>query len=160
VRVMQRYEGSLQSSGSQVVPGQADATTPREFQVDGPGATSAAAATGGGPLSGGGGAGGVPWSQLVGGAPGPGGQVGVGPGPGPVQSVLSAERAALSAAAAQRAMGAGGFFPGMAGHTPQDEDRPHRTRLPNVNHGLFALDERASAPVIGDVTDREHDVGL
>ncbi|MGH3880513.1 MAG: WXG100 family type VII secretion target, partial [Actinophytocola sp.] len=63
VRVMQRYEASLQSSGSQVVPGQGDATKPGEFQVDGPGATSAAAAAGGGSLAGGGGTGGAPWSR-------------------------------------------------------------------------------------------------
>jgi hypothetical protein len=153
VRVMQRYEASLRSSGSQVVPGPSDATGSRSFGMDGP--TSAAAATGGGAT------GGVPWSRLTGGAPlGPGGQVGA--GPGPVQSVLAAERAALAAqaAAAQRAM-SGGFLPSaMAGHGAQDDERPHRTRLPNVEHGLFALDERASDAVIGELKDREHDGGL
>lgn len=154
VRVMQRYEQSLQNSGSQVVPVPPDATSSRSFGVDG--STSAASAAG----AGAGGLGGTPWSQLTGGAPpGQGGQVGA----GPVQSVLAAERAALAsqAAAAQRAM-TGGYLPaGMAGHGAQDDEKPHRTRMPNVEHGLFTVDERTSAPVIGGpTTDREHDGGL
>ena len=126
VRVMQRYETSLQNSGHQVVPAQSDATRSRNYEVDG--TTSAAAAPGGGSALGGGGSGGVPWSRLVGGGPpGAGGLVGA--GPGAVQSVLAAESAALSDAAAKRAMGAGGFFPGMAApHGGDDEDRPHRTQ--------------------------------
>ncbi len=158
VRVMQRYETSLQNSGHQVVPAQSDATRSRNYQVDG--TTSAAAAPGGGSALGGGGSGGVPWSRLVGGGPpGAGGLTGA--GPGAVQSVLAAESAALSDAAAKRAMGAGGFFPGMAApHGGDDQDRPHRRSLPNVDDGIFKLDERASAPVIGVVTDREHDIDL
>ncbi len=158
VRVMQTYESSLRNSGHQVVPARPDATTSRTYGVDGlEGTTSAAGVSGGGSSLGAGG--GVPWSRLVGGsAPGPGGMVGA--GPGPVQSVLAAESAALSNAAARRAMGAGGFLaPGMASRHADDEDKPHRSRLPNVESGLFTLDERASAPVIGDLTDKEHDVG-
>jgi hypothetical protein len=163
VRVMQRYESSLHDSSRQVVPAQSDATKSRAYQVDGlEGATSAAAVSGGGPSAGRGGAGGgAPWARLVGGAPpGPGGLVGI--GPGPVQSVLAAERAALADLAARRAMGAGGFMPAaMAPPTADDEhDKRHQSRLPNVDNGLFTLDERASAPVIGGVTDREHNVGF
>jgi hypothetical protein len=139
VRVMQRYEASLRDSGSRVVPSGA-----AEQQ------TSAAGAVGGAPFAGGGATGGVPWSRLVGGGPGGGGA-------GPVQGVLAAERAAL---AAQRALGAGGLYPpGMLGQQPQDEeDQRHNSRLPNVETGLFGLDQRASAPVIGAVTRKEQDV--
>jgi hypothetical protein len=163
VRVMQGYESSLQHSGHQVVPAKADATKSRTYQVDGlEGATtSAAGVTGAGPSVGrGGGGGGLPWGRLVGGAsPGAGGMVGI--GPGPVQSVLAAESAVLSELAAKRAaMGSGGLFgPGMGARAAGNQDQPHRTRLPNVDTGLFALDERASVPVIGDVTDKEHNVG-
>ncbi|HEV2782629.1 MAG TPA: hypothetical protein VGX25_24825 [Actinophytocola sp.] len=163
VRVMQRYEASLRNSGQRVVPAQADATTPRTYPADGldGGTTSAAAALAGGSSVGRGVAGGgVPWARLVGGAPrGSGGLVGI--GPGPVQSVLAAESAMLSDLAAKRAMGTGGFWPaGMAARAADGEqDQRHRSRLPNVDNRLFALDERASAPVIGDLTDKEHDVG-
>jgi hypothetical protein len=163
VRVMQRYEASLSNSGHQVVPAQADATKSRTFQVDGA-TTSPAAFAGGGSSGGGGVAGGVPWAQLVGSAPGGsgGGPVGVGIGPGPVQSVLAAEDAVQSELAAERAMGAGGFYPPMMGarRGNGDEDRPHRSTLPNVNdNGFFKPDERPTVPVIGDDTDRGHDVG-
>lgn len=149
VRVMQRYEASLQHSGNQVVP--SDATQPRTFGPQG--ATSAASVSGGAPTGGG-----VPWSQLVGGAPpGSGGLVGAGPVPG--SGGLAAQRAAALSAAG-RAMGAGFFPPAAMAHPPQDEEeRRHRTNLPNVDHGLFTLDERASSPVIGGTTDREHGVG-
>lgn len=141
VRVMQRYEASLQDSGRKVVPSGAAEQK-----------TSTAGVAGGAPLAGGGVAGGVPWSRLVGGTPG-------GVGAGPVQGVLAAERAAL---AAQRAMGAGGFYPpGMLGQAPQDEEaKLHRNQLPSVEHRLFALDERASAPVIGAVTPKEQGIDL
>jgi hypothetical protein len=160
VRVMQRYETSLHNSSNQVVPAQPGATKPRSFEVDDPdGTTTAAGASGGSFLGGGGGTGGVPWSRLVGGAqPGAGGATGV--GPGPVQSVLAAESAALSDAAAKRGMGTGGYMsPMMGAHGAGDEERRHRRSLPNVDTGLFAVDERSSAPVIGGVTDREHNVG-
>jgi hypothetical protein len=167
VRVMQNYESSLQQSGRQVVPAQSDATTSRTYQVDGlEGATTsaagfrAAAAGPAGPSLGRGVAGGgVPWSRLAGGAPpGPGGSVGA----GPVQSVLAAESAALSNAAAARATGPGGFLsPAMAPRAADDEqDKSHTNRLPHVDHGLFTVDQRTIAPVIGVVTDREHDGGL
>jgi hypothetical protein len=158
VHVMQRYESSLQNSGHQVVPGQPDATTSRTYQVDGlGGATTSAAGFSGGGSSG---TGGVPWSRLVGGGaqPGPGGMVGA--GPGFARSVLAAESAALSNAAAARAMGPGGFFPPMAPRAAGDEDKPHQSNLPNVDNGLFTVDQRSSTPVIGGVTDREHDIGL
>jgi hypothetical protein len=155
VRVMQRYETSLHNSGQQVVPAQADATTSRTFQVDGTTTAAGVSALGGG-------TGGVPWARLAGGAPP--GQPGAltGAGPGGVQSVLAAERAALADAAARRAMGAGGFFaPPMAAQAGDDDrERPHRNNLPNVDNGIFTLDQRTSAPVIGDVTDREHNIGL
>lgn len=158
VRVMQRYETSLHNSSNQVVPAQPDATKPRSYGVDGE-TTSAAAASGGSLLGSGGAAGGAPWSRLVGGAPGAGGMTGV--GPGPVQSVLAAESAALSDAAARRGMGAGGFMAPMHGaHGAGDEERRHRRSLPNVDTGLFAVTDRSSAPVIGGVTDREHNGGL
>jgi len=154
VRVMERYETSLQNSAHQVVPGQPDANQPGSYQVDGLADTTTSAAA-----AGGGSSGGVPWARLVGSAsPGPGGLVGVGPG---AQSVLAAENAALADLAARRGMGAGGMYGPMAGRGAEGEgDQRHRSRLPNVDNGLFALDERASAPVIGDVTDREHDIGL
>jgi hypothetical protein len=42
-----------------------------------------------------------------------------------------------------------------------DEERRRGSNLPNVdNSRLFAVDERASAPVIGDVTDKERSVEL
>jgi hypothetical protein len=135
VRVMQRYESSLRNSSHQVVPGNHDAG----------GTTSAAGLSGGAPT------GGVPWGQLVG-SPPPGGGVGAGPGG---QGALAAQSAAD---AAKRALGAGGMFPPpvMASQAGQDEDKPHRRTLPDVHHGIFALDQRASAPVIGGATDREH----
>ncbi|HYS41334.1 MAG TPA: hypothetical protein VEO01_37440 [Pseudonocardiaceae bacterium] len=162
VRVMQRYETSLSNSGHQVVPAQADANKSRTFQVDGA-TTSLSAFSGGGSSVGRGVAGGVPWAQLVGGAPlGAGGAVGGGVGPGPVQSVLAAEQAVQSELAAERAMGAGGFYPPMMGarRGNGDEDRPHSNSLPNMNDkGFFTPDERPTVPVIGDDTDRGHDVG-
>lgn len=158
VRVMQRYESTLQNSGQQVVPTQPDATTPRTYQVDGVAGTTSAAGVGGSGRSGAG-AGGVPWSRLVGGAaPGPGGWVGA--GPGAAQSVLAAQNAALSDAAAKRAMGPGGGFMPMAPRAGGDEEKSRSGRLPTVDNGIFAVDERTSHPVIGGATDREHDVGL
>jgi hypothetical protein len=139
VQVMQRYETSLRDSGNHVVPG-TDGTS-RNYDVDGP--TSAASASGG--L---GATGGVPWNRLVG---QPGGLVGA----GPVQSVLAAESATLSELAARRGMPPGGFLPPTAGRPGEEEDKEHPNRLPSVNNGLFKLDERASDPVIGDLTDRE-----
>ena len=160
VRVMQRYESSLRNSSHQVVPTQPDATRSRSYGVDGMDATTAAAAGATGGLSEGRGVGGgVPWSRLVGGGaqPGPGGMVGA----GPMQSVLAAERAALADVAAMRATGAGGYMPPMAPRSADDDrDKPHQNRLPNVDNGLFALDQRPSAPVIGDLTDREHNLGF
>lgn len=160
VRVMQRYESSLRASSHQVVPARPDATTSRNYEVDGmDGTTSAAAVSGGGSLGGGSTGGGVPWSRLVGGSqPGPGGLVGS--GPGLVQSVLAAERAALTDAAARRAMGAGGMWSPMAPRSAEDDDKSHQSRLPSMDSGIFTVDERASSPVIGDVTDREHNVGF
>jgi hypothetical protein len=150
VRVMQQYESNLNNSSRQVVPPGPDATTPTTYGPDG--TTSLASAAGAGGAMGGGGTGGVPWSRLVGGS-GPGGLVGT----GPVQSVLAAENAAL--AAARRGMGPGGFYGPMSGaHGQHEQEREHRSRLPNVDSGLFALDQRASAPVIGGATDREHTV--
>jgi hypothetical protein len=151
VRVMQRYEASLRNSSNQVVPGQPEDTRPRTYQ-----ATSAASATGGGT------SGGVPWSRLVGGAPpGSGGLVGAGPGPGPGPGGVAAQGAAALSAAG-RAMGAGGFIPPMGMWSgADDEERRRGSNLPNVdNSRLFALDERPSAPVIGDVTDKERSVEL
>lgn len=160
VRVMRRYESSLSNSSHQVVPSQPDATTSRTYEVDGQGTTaaSAAGASGGGSGRGGGG---VPWSRLTGGAtPSPGGHVGA--GPGGVQSVLAAQNAALSDAAAKRAMGpGGGFMPAMAPRNGDDDhERSRNSRLPTVDNGIFAVDQRASHPVIGGTTDGEHDVGF
>src|SRR4051794_2623567 len=143
VAVMQRYEASLRNSGNQVVPGQADG--PRNYDVNG---TSAASASGGGAFGGRGLAGGVPWNRLVG---GPGGLGGA----GPVQSVLAAESATLSELAARRGMPPGGFLPSTAGRPGEEEDKEHPNRLPSVDNGIFKLDERASDPVIGALTDRE-----
>lgn len=158
VQVMQTYESSLRNSGHQVVPSRPDATTSRTYEVDGGATTSAAGAAGGGSS----GTGGLSWSRLVGGGaqPGPGGMVGA--GPVLARSVLAAESAALADAAAKRAMGAGGFLsPAMAPRSANgDHDEDHRSRLPNVDSGLFALDQRTSTPVIGGATDRENDVGL
>jgi hypothetical protein len=74
-----------------------------------------------------------------------------------------AAQGAAALSAAGRAMGAGGFFPPMGmGMSPgEDEERRRSSNLPNVdNSRLFALDERPSAPVIGDVTDKERSVEL
>lgn len=159
VRVMQGYEAGLQHSGHQVVPGQTEAA--KTYQVDGlEGAgTSAAGVAAGAPSLGGGGTGGMPWARLTGGAaPGSGGLTGI--SPGLLRNVLAAESATLSELAARRAMGAGGFMSPMAGRgVDGDQDQPHRSRLPNVDNRLFALDERASAAVIGEVTDKERNVG-
>lgn len=163
VQVMQTYEGSLRNSSHQVVPARPDATTSRTYAVDGlnggepPAGTTSAAALGG--FSGGGGSGGgVPWNRLTGGAvPGPGGLVGT--GPGPVQSVLAAEAAALQNAA-KRGMSPGGFMPAMAPRGADEErDKAFRSTLPNMETGIFTVDERTSNPVIG-VTDREQDLEL
>jgi hypothetical protein len=73
----------------------------------------------------------------------------------------AAESAALADAAARRAMGPGGFVPAMAPrHADEERDKDYRSNLPNVDSGLFTVDERTSTPVIGGVTDREHDLGL
>jgi hypothetical protein len=160
VRVMQRYEASLRASSNQVVPGQPEDTRPRRYEATGE--TSPASAGGAGT------SGGAPWSRLVGGAPpGPGGLVGAGPGPGgpgPGGPVAPGAPGAAALSAAGRARGAGGFFPpmGMAGWSGDSEHgRRHRSNLPNVDDNrLFALDERPSAPVIGDVTDKERNVEL
>ncbi|WP_084735370.1 hypothetical protein [Actinophytocola xinjiangensis] len=168
VRVMQRYEQSLLSSANQVVPAGPDATTSRTYRADGVAgaSTSPSSAITGGPSGGSSGSGGgVPWSRLVGGTgtPGSGGPPGalVGSAPGGVGQVLAAERAALSEAM-RRGMGAGGFMGPMAApmRGDEDRDRSYQTRLPNVDNRLFAVDERSSAAVIGDVTDRERDSGL
>jgi hypothetical protein len=45
-------------------------------------------------------------------------------------------------------------------HADEEQDKPYRSNLPNVDSGLFTVDQRTSAPVIGGVTDREHDFGL
>ncbi|MCT2587218.1 hypothetical protein JT362_29245 [Actinophytocola sp. S1-96] len=165
VAVMQRYEASLRDSVRHVVPARPDATTSRTYQVDGPdgttttsGAAASTGALGGIGGLGGGATGGVAWDRLVGGAPpGPGGLVGA--GPGPVRGVLGG--GPLADPGARRAMGPGGFMsPGMVPRNGDDEDKPHHNRLPHVDSGLFTLDERTSAPVIGDVTDRERNVGL
>ncbi len=158
VQVMRHYEASLHNSSRQVVPTRAD-TTARSYEVDGLGSTSAASAAGGGSSAGGGGGGGVPWSRLVGGAtPGPGRSVGIGAGPG--QGLLAAQSAMVSDAA-RRGAGPGGFFaPGAGARPTEDQDKAHQSRLPSVDSGIFALDQRTSSPVIGDLTDREHDVGL
>jgi hypothetical protein len=75
--------------------------------------------------------------------------------------VLAAESAALSDLAAKRAVGPGGMYAPMAGrHGDEEHDRTHNSRLPNVDTGIFAVDQRTSTPVIGDVTDREHHLGL
>ena len=109
VRVMQRYESSLRNSSHQVVPAQPDATKSRTYEVDGPdGTTTAAGVSAGGGVAGGGGAPvacpGPGWSAGAHARPGRGP---TGVGPGPVQSVLAAESAALSDAAARRGMGTG-----------------------------------------------------
>ncbi|WP_235925923.1 hypothetical protein [Actinokineospora pegani] len=172
VGVMRTYESSLHASSHQVVPGMPSAGGPRSYEVDGSGGgtttAAAAASTPGGPGStaGRGGAGGVPWSRLVGGsAPGAAGGAGldagrlVGGGPGPVGSVLAAERAALSNLAAARGAGPGGLMGAPMGARPmgEQEGRDHRSRLPNVDTGIFTIDERASAAVIGGAPDREDD---
>lgn len=154
VRVMQRYEASLRASSNQVVPGQPEDTRPRTY--DATGETSPASATGGGT------SGGVPWSRLVGGAPpGSGGLVGAGPPPG---SGGLAAQAAAALSAAGRAKGPAGFFPPMGmGMLPGagDDERRRGSNLPNVdNSRLFSVDERPSAPVIGDVTDKERSLEL
>jgi hypothetical protein len=139
VRVMQRYEASLHNSSHRVVP--SGAPEPRTQR------TSAAAIAGGAPTGGG-----VPWARLVGGSAG-------GIASGPVQGVLAAERATLSELAAMRAMGAGVYPPAVLAQAQDEEDKVHHSRLPNVHHGFFAPDGRASAPVIGDLTDREKGIG-
>lgn len=163
VQVMQRYESSLRNSSRQVVPGRPDATTSRTYGVDGldgpGGATTSAAGVAAGGSSG---TGGVPWSRLVGGGggtPGPGGMVGA--GPGFARNVMAAQSAALADAAARRGMGPSGFVPAMAPRQADEErDKPYRSNLPNVDSGIFTVDQRTSAPVIGAVTDKEHDFGL
>jgi hypothetical protein len=164
VRVMQRYESSLANSSHQVVPAQPDDIASRSYGVDGPDASTSAAGVAGG-ASAGGVSGAMPWSRLVGGvgggggSPAPGGLVGS--VPVPEAGVLAAERAALSELAAGRPGGPSGFFPPMGARGAQDErERRHRTRLPNVDNGLFRLDQRSSTPVIGAETDGEYDGGL
>jgi hypothetical protein len=154
VRVMQRYEASLRASSNQIVPGRPEDTRPRTY--DATGATSAASASGGGP------SGGVPWARLIGGAPpGSGGLVGAGPLPG---SGGPGAQGAAALSAAGNARGPGGFFPpmGMGMWPGEDDERRRRgNNLPNVDgNRLFALDDRASAPVIGDVTDKERSIEL
>lgn len=163
VRVMQRYEASLHNSGNQVVPAQAGATQAKTFQVGGtttPSAVTSPSGVAGGGLSVGRGvAGGVPWGRLVGGGPsGSGGASGV--GPGPVANVLATEDAVQAELAAERAAGTGGFFPPLMGRGARNEqDREHRTTLPNPDTKFFMPDGRATVAVIGETTDREHDGG-
>jgi hypothetical protein len=79
-----------------------------------------------------------------------------------VQSVLAAENAVQSELAAERAMGAGGFYPPMTGaqRANGNEDREHPRTLPNViDNGFFKPDGRATVPVIGADLDKEHESG-
>jgi hypothetical protein len=164
VRVMQTYEESLRTASHQVVPPQPGDTDSRSYDVDGPESVTSPSAVGGGGLAGGGGGGGgAPWSRLVGGggASAPGAGALTGAGPAPLQSVLTAEEAALSSAAAQRAGGMGGMYPPMMRTgTEGDSDKRRANRLPNVEDGIFSVDERTSSSVIGELTDRERNIGL
>jgi hypothetical protein len=162
VRVMQTYEESLRTASHQVVPPQPGDTDSRSYDVGGPeGVTSPSAVGGGGLAGGGGGTGGAPWSRLVGGGAGaPGAGALTGAGPAPLQSVLTAEEAALSSAAAQRAGGMGGMYPPMMRGGQGEGDKQRANRLPNVEDGIFSVDERTTAAVIGELTDRERNIGL
>jgi hypothetical protein len=77
-----------------------------------------------------------------------------------MQNALAAENAALSNAAARRAMGPSGMYPPMVRPMGGDDDKRRNNRLPSVDTGLFSLDERTSSAVIGELTDRERNIGL
>jgi len=92
--------------------------------------------------------GGVPWDRLVGSNPlrqGP--AVGVGATSGGMavpHGVVPAE------SAAGRGAGHGGMVPPVAPRSGTGENEEnHENRMPTIDQGLFAVDTRASAPVIG-----------
>lgn len=92
--------------------------------------------------------GGVPWHRLVGDSPlRPGPAVGAGtPGGGmPLpQTTPTPEPAAV------RGAGHGGMVPPVAGRgNAGDDDEQHENRMPTIDQGLFVVDTRTSAPVIG-----------
>lgn len=166
VKVMQAYEASLMTSSHQVAPAAAGATTANTFGAGAanPQTTSLSGFSGGAAAIGQGVPGGVPWSRLTGGAaPSTGGMPGVGIGPGPISGVAPPTEDAAAAgdiATEPVVEGEGGYMsPTLGRNVRNEEDKQHRRRLPNVNNRLFAPDERATVPVIGENTDKERDGG-
>lgn len=148
VRVMQRYESSLQQSGHRIAPTPPGGTEARRYQVDGiEGAGTTPAALPGSGFQGT--PGGVPWSRLVGGGTlGLGVTAGIGQGSA-LTTTLAAERTALSDLAAARRPMTGGFFPATGAQGGREGDDDHHNRLPAGDHRLFTLDERSCTAVIG-----------
>ena len=150
VQAMRVYESNLRGGEALVsVPGDVGSRT---YGVAGSGQPTA--------LRGGSGAvadprsGGVPWQRLVG--PGVGQPQDV-PGRGPsVGARLTAATPAFGGAigapdhAAGRTTGAaGGMAPPVGQRGGSSDDEVHENRMPVLDHGLFAVNDRISAPVIG-----------
>lgn len=169
VKVMQTYEAGLMTSSHQVAPAAAGATTASTFgagAANPPTTTSLSGFPGGGAAIGQGVPGGVPWSRLTGGAPLSAGGMsgpGVGIGPGPISGVtppIEDAAAAGDITTEPAVQGEDGFMSPMVGRNVRnEEDKPHRSRLPNMNNRFFAPDQRATVPVIGENTDKELDGG-
>lgn len=154
VQAMQTYESRLASSGELL--GDARSAVPAAAPLRAAEQTTAAQS-------------GVPWQQLVGGAPtgglragggtgavtgglgatqsaplGPGGRVGAIPG----LAGMPGMRVPLPEVAATRGAGHGGMVPPVGQRGP-DDDEQHENRMPTLDHRLFDVEVPTIAPVIG-----------
>ncbi|HEX3779439.1 MAG TPA: hypothetical protein VHX38_07205 [Pseudonocardiaceae bacterium] len=145
VQVMQTYEASLRHSGQAVAPTPPGATEASSFGAGSLTSTSGYVGPAGGGL---GGTGAVPWQRLTGGASGAGLDA-VRSGIGPAAGLLGPSSALPEELAAEQAAGGTGMMPGSGSRGTGEDDREHRNRLPTVDQQLFALDQRATSPVIG-----------
>jgi hypothetical protein len=150
VHVMQTYEAGLQHSAQSVAPAPAGVTDTNTF---GTGSTTSTAgyvgpSAGSGGLGGGYGSGGVPWQRLTGGGALSGAGSGLRSGVGPVSGLLGQSAALPEELAAERAGGTG-MVPASGSRGRGEPDGEHRNRLPTVDQHLFAVDQRATTPVIG-----------
>jgi hypothetical protein len=155
VQAMQTYESRLASSGQML--GDARSAVPAAAPLRAAEQTTAAQS-------------GVPWQQLVGGAPaaglragagtgavtgglgatqsaplGPGGRVGALPG----VAGMPGMRVPLPEVAATRGAGHGGMVPPVGQRGPDADDEQHENRMPTLDHRLFDVEVPTIAPVIG-----------
>jgi hypothetical protein len=146
VHVMQRYESSLRNSSHAIASANAGAGAAGSAASAGQTTASGYAGVGVGTGLGAGSSvgSGASWNQLAG-----SGSLGSGPstGSGLLDKALMGRPGAMSALT--RAANSGGMMPGSGARGNGDEDEKHTNRLPTVDHKLFAVDVKASSPVIG-----------